>query len=42
MDGHAAREARPEMRAEWIAMASHWRGLAHTASWQDHHPVRSC
>jgi len=35
MDGYAAREPQPDMRAEWLAMASHWRGLAHHAEWQD-------
>ncbi|WP_298746176.1 hypothetical protein [uncultured Brevundimonas sp.] len=41
MDGYAAREALPGMRAEWVAMASYWRGLAHQADWQDRYRARS-
>jgi len=35
MDGYAALQIRPGLRAEWAAMASHWRGLAREADRQD-------
>lgn len=41
MDGHAARDPGWGMRAEWIAMASHWRGLARQADWQDRHDAQA-
>lgn len=40
MDGYAAREQR--LRAEWMAMASHWRILAVQAEWQDRRAARGC
>ena len=41
MDGYAARHVRPDMRAEWAAMAASWRALAHDADWQDRYCARS-
>lgn len=41
MDGYAARQPQPDMHAEWIAMALHWRDLAHEADWQDRYLARS-
>lgn len=35
MDGYAARKGQPDLQAEWLVMAAHWRGLAHQAEWQD-------
>lgn len=40
MDDKAAGAVEPEMRAEWIRMASGWRGAARQADWQDHHADR--
>ena len=43
MDRNAAREPEPGMRAEWAAMASHWRRVARQAAWQDRHvPSPGC
>ena len=35
MDGLAARDSAPVVRAAWISMAVYWRDLAHQAEWQD-------
>jgi len=40
MDAFAARAPEPRLRAEWTSMASHWRGLAHQAEWQDRYAAR--
>jgi hypothetical protein len=41
MDGYAARNPDPHQRAEWAIMASHWRGLARQADWQDRYAARA-
>ncbi|HWQ86963.1 hypothetical protein [Brevundimonas sp.] len=35
LDGLAARDSAPKLRAEWSSMAACWRDLAHQAEWQD-------
>ena len=41
MDGRAAHDSAPRLRAEWTAMAAYWRGLAHQAEWQDRYAARA-
>jgi hypothetical protein len=41
MDGRAARDPEPRLRAEWTSMAAHWRSLAHQADWQDSYAPQS-
>lgn len=41
MDDQAAREPRMDLRADWTVMASHWRGLARQADWQDRYRARA-
>ena len=41
MDAHAARDPEPRLRAEWTIMASHWRGLARQADWQDRYAAKA-
>ena len=35
MDGLAALDAAPVVRAAWTSLAVYWRDLAHQADWQD-------
>ena len=35
MDGLAARDCAPVIRAAWTSMAVYWRNLARQADWQD-------
>lgn len=40
MDGLAARDSTPVIRAAWASMALRWRDLARQADWQDRYAAR--
>ena len=40
MEGFARRDSDAGLRAEWVRMAGHWRGMAQQAHWQDQHRTR--
>ncbi|HYC68618.1 hypothetical protein [Brevundimonas sp.] len=41
MDGYAARDPNQRLRAEWLSLATYWRGLAHQADRQDSYTTRA-